>query len=142
MTGGALRDPTLVAGLRALAEASFPKRCANCGAVYEDVHDYAQRTAPISSARSGLKQSRDDDGRTIVELFRNCACGSTLMDFFGDRRDLSDAGARRRQRFAELLTYLVGAGLDGVVARAELLKVMRGEASEILARIKSPKEAR
>jgi hypothetical protein len=138
---GAHWDPKLVAGLKALAEASFPKRCANCGTVYEDVHDYVSRTVPISEVRSGLKQSRDDDGQTIVELFRNCACGSTLMDFFGDRRDLSEAGARRRQRFAELLTYLVGSGLDGVVARAELLKVMRGEASEILAGVKPPKKA-
>jgi len=134
-------DPGLVAGLKALAEASFPKRCANCGAVYVDVHDYAQRTARISPTRSGLKQSRDDDGCTIVELFRNCVCGSTLMDFFSDRRDLSDAGAGRRHRFAELLAYLVGTGLDRAVARDELLKVMRGEASEILARIKSSKKA-
>jgi hypothetical protein len=138
---GAHWDPKLVAGLTALAEASFPKRCATCGAVYEDVHEYTQRTVPISSTRSGLKQSCDDDGRTIVELFRNCACGSTLMDFFGDRRDMSDAGARRRQRFAELLTYLVSAGLEGGVARAELLKVMRGGASEILAHVKPPKKA-
>lgn len=137
---GADWDPGLVAGLRALAEASFPKRCASCGAVYDDVLDYVRRTAPISPTRSGLKQSSDDDGSTIVELFRNCACGSTLMDSFGDRRDASDVGANRRQRFAELLTYLLGAGLDGTVARAELLKVMQGETSEILAGIKSPKK--
>jgi predicted nucleic acid-binding Zn-ribbon protein len=133
-------DPELVAGLRALAEASFPKRCASCGAVYEDVHDYVRRTVPISATRSGLKQSSDDDGQTIVEMFRNCACGSTLMDFFNDRRDPSEAGARRRQRFAELLTYLVGAGLDNAVARAELLKVMHGGTSEVLARVKPPKK--
>lgn len=134
-------DPELIAGLRALAEASFPKRCASCGAVYEDVHDYVRRTVPISETRSGLKQSSDDDGRTIVEMFRNCACGSTLMDFFGDRRDPSEAGARRRQRFAELLTYLVSTGLTGVVARTELLTVMHGGTSEILARVKPPKKA-
>jgi hypothetical protein len=133
-------DPKLVAGLKALAEASFPKRCANCGAVYQDVLDYAQRTAPISETRSGLKQTSDDDGRAIVEMFRNCACGSTLMDAFGDRRDLSEAGAKRRQRFSELITYLVGTGLDGVVARTELLTVMHGGTSEILARLKPPKK--
>ena len=133
-------DPTLVAGLRALAEASFPKRCAACGAVYEDVHDYVRSTAPISATRSGLKQSVGDDGQTIVELFRNCACGSTLMDAFGDRRDFSDAGARRRHRFTELLDYLVGQGLDRAVARAELLVVMNGGTSEILAGIKPPKK--
>lgn len=134
-------DPTLMAGLKALAETSFPKRCANCGAVYQDVNDYVTRTTPMSAVRSGLKQSRDDDGQTIVELFRNCACGSTLIDFFGDRRDMSEAGGKRRQRFAELLAYLEGAGIEPVVARAELLKVMRGGASEILARVRPPKRA-
>jgi hypothetical protein len=134
-------DPKLVAGLRALAEASFPKRCATCGAVFENVQDYVQRTVPISETRSGLKQSHDDDGRTIVEMFRNCTCGSTLMDFFSDRRDFSEGGARRRERFADLLDYLIGAGLDRPVARSELLVIMRGGKSEILAGIKPPKKA-
>jgi hypothetical protein len=126
-------DPKLLAGLKALVESSFPKRCTNCGAVYEDVDDYVRRTVPISVTRSGLKQSSDDDGRTIVELFRNCTCGSTLMDFFDNRRDLSEAGARRRQRFDELRDYLVSTGLDAGLVRAELLKLMRGESSTILA---------
>jgi hypothetical protein len=135
---GADRDPKLLAGLRALVASSFPKRCANCGAVYEDADDYVRRTAPISSTRSGLKQSADDDGRTIVELFRNCACGSTLMDSFGDRRDPSAAGGVRRQRFSELLDHLVGAGLEAAVARTELLKWIRGEGSAILSRLLPP----
>ncbi|MCK9987662.1 MAG: hypothetical protein AzoDbin1_04134, partial [Azoarcus sp.] len=42
------------------------------------------------------------DGQVIVELFRNCVCGSTLMDCFRDRRDTSEAGLRRRARFGEL----------------------------------------
>jgi hypothetical protein len=130
---GAHWDPKLVAGLKALAESSFPKRCANCGAVYQDVDDYVRRTAPVSTTRSGLKQSCDDDGHTIVELFRNCTCGSTLMDFFDNRRDRSEAGARRRQRFDELRDYLVSTGLDAGVVRTELLKLMRGESSTILA---------
>jgi hypothetical protein len=133
-------DPKLVAGLKALAASAFPKRCRNCGAVYEDVDDYVRRTEPISTARSGLKQSADDDGRTIVELFRNCTCGSTLMDFFGNRRDLSEAGARRRQRFTELHASLVGSGLDAAVAHAELLKLMRGEGSDILAHVQLTKD--
>lgn len=133
-------DPTLLAGLNALAESAFPKRCRNCGAVFADVADYVKRTVPVSATRSGLKQSVDDDGRTIVELYRNCTCGSTLMDFFSDRRDLSEGGNRRRQRFAELLDYLIGRGLVREVARGELLKVMRGEKSEILRTIPPKKD--
>jgi len=125
-------DPTLLAGLRALAESSFPKRCGNCGKVYDSVADYVAQTASIATDKSGLKQSRDDDGQTIIELFRNCTCGSTLMDFFSDRRDLSGAGEQRRRRFDELIQHLIGRGLDRAVARTELLKVMHGLPSEIL----------
>jgi len=125
-------DQTLLAGLRALAESSFPKRCGNCGKVYDNVADYVTQTASIAVERSGLKQSHDDDGQTIVELFRNCTCGSTLMDFFSDRRDLSSAGEQRRRRFDEVIQHLTGRGLDRAVARSELLKVARGLPSEIL----------
>lgn len=131
-------DPTLLAGLRALAESSFPKRCGTCGKVYESVADYVTQTDNLASGRSGLKQSQDDDGQTIIELFRNCSCGSTLMDFFSDRRDLSEAGEKRRRRFDELLAYLADRGLDRAVARAELLKVTHGQPSEILHVTRTP----
>lgn len=126
-------------GLRELAESAFPKHCRNCGRTYRNAAEFIAATQPVAPDKSGLKQSLDDDGRAIVELFRNCVCGSTLMDCFNDRRDLSEAGGRRRQRFAELLDYLVGQGLERAAARAELLKVMRGQPSEVLRRIAAPK---
>lgn len=132
-------DLKLLAGLKALADSSFPKRCNNCGHMYHSVDEYVSQTVPISAQKTGLKQSRDDDGSTIVELFRNCACGSTLMDFFDDRRDMSDTGAQRRKRFDELLAGLVARGLERTVARNEMLKVMRGQPSEIL-RVVTPAE--
>lgn len=134
-------DTTLFEGLTELAASAFPKRCASCGRVYETAAEYLLSTRPISERRSGLKQSMDDDGSVIVEAFRNCECGSTLMDVFNNRRDLSEAGARRRARFAELLDYLVAQSLDREVARAELLKVLRGEGSEILRKFKPPGRA-
>ena len=91
--------------LRALAESAFPKRCANCGRTYATAEDFLAQTQHISPNRSGLKSSTDDDGAIIVEAFRNCVCGSTLMDFFSDRRDASAAGLARRQRFGELLDF-------------------------------------
>ena len=81
---------------------------------------------------SGLKQSMDDIDNTIVEVYRNCPCGSTLMDFFSDRRDISDSGLRRREKFAELLAYLIEKGWETQLARTELIKVLRGEKSELL----------
>lgn len=126
------------ADLRALAESAFPKRCRNCGRVYNTADEFIAATQPVSAQRSGLKASLDDDGTVILELFRNCVCGSTLMDAFNDRRDVSEAGARRRKRFEEMLAYLVGQGVDTATATAELRKVARGQASELLRSIAAP----
>ena len=125
-------------GLRELAESAFPKHCRNCGKIYRDAAEFIAATQPLALDKSGLKQSMGDDGRAILELFRNCVCGSTLMDCFNDRRDLSMGGTQRRQRFGELLAYLATQGIEHAVARQELLKVMRGQPSELLHSIVSP----
>lgn len=127
-------------GLRALAETTFPKQCANCGRQFETAEQFLAETVEIDRQRSGLKQSFDDDDVTvIVELYRNCPCGSTLMDFFNDRRDTSAAGLARRRAFGEMLDFLTDAGLDVPTARTELLKVLHGEKSDILSKFKFPK---
>jgi len=122
----------LYAGLQELAAGAFPKRCTLCGRSYRNVEDYVAQTGRVGSGRSGLKQTFDDDGQVIVELFRNCVCGSTLMDCFNDRRDISAAGAKRRARFGELVESLVVRGLEREHARSELLKILRGEKSAVL----------
>ena len=125
-------DASLYAGLQEVAAGAFPKECRMCGRRYESVHDYITQTQRVGNGSSGLKQSRDDDGHVIVDLFRNCVCGSTLLNSFGDRRDTSEAGLKRRARFAELVERLVAQGLAPDVAHDELLKVLRGEKSAIL----------
>lgn len=141
----ALRDQVLLAGLRELSASAFPKRCATCGRTYDSVQDYVARTAAAGRSTSGdpqsatgLKQAVGDDGATIVELFRNCECGSTLIDFFADRRDASPQAVARRARFSELLDYLEQRGLERLHARDELLKVMRGIPSPLLRGIAPP----
>lgn len=131
-------DPELVRGLEALAETTFPKRCKCCGRTFENVADYVMQTDAMPNGRRSLKQSLDDDGKVIVDLFRNCPCGSTLMDSFNDRRDISPKGEARRRRFDELMAYLVERGLEAKVARHELLEVMHGKPSEILTKIRPP----
>jgi hypothetical protein len=132
-------DQELFANLRELAESSFPKRCRNCGRVYADAAEFAAATRPLDPARSGLKQSYDDEGMPIVELFRNCVCGSTLMDAFGDRRDTSTHGAARRRRFDALFGQLVARGVDPEVAHRELLSFMHGHGSELVRLIANPR---
>ena len=127
-------------GLRELAEASFPKRCPTCGRTFETAAEFVAQTQPVRADHSGVKASQSDNGVALLEVYRNCPCGSTLMDFFSERRDVSDKGLLRRKRFEELHAYLVTTGVDKVLARSELLKVMRGEPSELLKKIAPPQK--
>ena len=79
----------LFKGLQALAKSDFPKKCSTCGRTFNTAEEFIQQTELIRPEISGLKQSIDDEGLAIVELFRNCPCGSTLMDAFNNRRDMS-----------------------------------------------------
>ena len=127
-------------GLKSIVESAFPKKCPMCGKIYNNEMDFINDTTKINN-QTGLKQSYDDEEQPIVELYRNCSCGSTLMNFFGDRRDSNEAGEKRRAKFGELLDYLVTQEeLEPVKARDELLKVIRGEKSDILKKIKFPQK--
>lgn len=121
-----MTESSLFDGLTALYEASFPKKCATCGREYKTAEDYTRETEDVHG-KSGLKSSWDDDDQPIVELFRNCPCGSTLMDCFEDRR--SEARQKRRDVFDKVLQTLVNKGMDREHARDELRKVMAGKNS-------------
>lgn len=116
-------------GLQALSDSAFPKTCSKCGRQYDSPDDFVRQSDAPSGSDTGLRSSRDDDETPIVELFRNCECGSTLMDFFNDRRDSSERGLRRRRLFGELLAVLEDQGMARAEARAELLQVMNGDSS-------------
>ncbi len=126
------------AGLKSIVDSAFPKTCPMCGKTYNNEDAFINETTKLNN-QTGLKQSYDDDDHTIVELYRNCSCGSTLMNFFGDRRDTSEAGEKRRAKIGELIEYLITQGLEQDLARTELLKAIRGEKSEVLKKIKLPK---
>lgn len=127
-------DLEIFAGLKSLVETAFPKSCMTCGRVYETAEAFAKETETVNG-RTGLKASQDDDGTPLVELFRNCVCGSTLMDAFCDRRDQSETGLTRRTKFGSLLVKLIERGVTPTVARLELLRVLRGETSEVLSEL-------
>ena len=117
------------AGLKALAEAAFPKRCASCGRIFPTADEFLRLTLELRGDTTGLKQGVDDDHVAIVEVYRNCLCGSTLMDFFSDRRDISAVGNDRRQLFNKLLPHLQEKkGMERRAARDYLLRVLRGQA--------------
>lgn len=123
--------PDLFRGLKALSGLSFPKTCSVCGRGYKDLEEFVCRTRSLRKS-TGLKQELDDDGNPIVELFRNCICGSTLMDEFSDRRDSSEKGIQRREKFEEILQRLTRAGYSREIARQELLNIVSGRGSKLL----------
>ncbi|WP_053981948.1 hypothetical protein [Marinagarivorans algicola] len=133
-TPQAINDPKLFAGLTALAESSFPKTCNTCGRNYPDVESFISQTQGLIG-HSGLKASTGDTGAPLVELFRNCVCGSTLLDLFNDRRDISNEGIERRLRFDQLLRYLEARNIPRLQARSEILKVLHGEGSKLLSQL-------
>jgi hypothetical protein len=118
-------------GLQTLSEASFPKKCKACNKVYTTVDDFVRETKSPKGA-SGLDETADKENKPIVTLYRNCVCGSILMDCFNNRRDLSKGGRKRRRVFEMLLGYLVSKGLEMVVARQELIRILNGEKSDVL----------
>jgi len=125
----------LFQGLKELVETAFPKKCASCGKVFKSSEEYFLETKRINTSTAGLKQVEEGDGSMIIEAFRNCSCGSTLMEFFHNRRDMSKEGIKRREKFEKVLNILQEKNLDKITARTELIKVLRGEKSEILSKI-------
>jgi hypothetical protein len=118
-------------GLTEIAKDAFPRECSNCGRIFQTIGDFITQTQTIRG-HSGLTEYSDRGGRTAIYLFRNCVCGSTLMEMFRDRRDPTERGARVREKFAQLLEILAAFGLDVQESRRELLRVLHGDESEIL----------
>ena len=87
-----------LSGLKALPYA-FPRTCRCCGRVYQTAEEFLSQTRNIRDGASSLKEGVGDYNRVIVVVFRNCICGSTLMDEFQNRRDDSAEGQRRREQY-------------------------------------------
>lgn len=58
----------------------YPKTCNNCGKIFNNSKDFFLKTKKLNN---GIKFS-EDNGATVIEIFRNCSCGSTLLSNFFD----------------------------------------------------------
>jgi hypothetical protein len=114
----------LYQGLRAIWDTEFPKTCPKCKRVYHSFEEYLAETFPLAQT-SGLMGYKVGDTGEQVGLFRNCACGTPVMAFCHDRRDLSEAGNTRRELFGELLKRMVDNGISVQEARTKLLGELR-----------------
>ena len=118
----------LFMGLKALYGDFFPRTCPGCGTEYLDVDDFLKATVHLNMKES-LPGIEDLYSLPLFEMFRKCSCGATVVDFVSDRRDNSEAGIKRRQKFEQLMGQLEKRGLSHDEARTELLKLMHGEES-------------
>lgn len=126
-------NPEEFDGLKALLASAFPKTCRNCGHIYQTAEQFFAETLDMPSGRSSLKMAIENDGAAIVEAFRNCRCGSTLMDEFGCRRDHSESGLERRSVFDRMLALLLARNIPEQEARAEIVSFLRGRPSQLQA---------
>jgi hypothetical protein len=124
-------ESELLRGLQQLAAGAFPRTCPTCGRVYRDFAQFLRETRPLER-HSGLKEVEEEDNSTAVEVYRNCVCGSTLMDLARDRREAPEAGGQGRDQFESMLQKLTQRGLEPNEAYTELRKLMRGEASPVI----------
>lgn len=129
-----MSDANLFDGLRQLSESSFPKKCLGCGKVYETLEQFLYETKNLRNT-SGLISSIGDSDESIVEVYRNCSCGSTLMDFCHDRRDITEAGLKRRKLFNELHSRLVEKGIEAEKAHEELINLLYGRPCPLLSKL-------
>ena len=124
-------EEILLNGLCELSKTAFPRKCESCGRIYASFEEFIIETKQLKG-RSGLMENLgcpEEGDDPIVELYRNCICGSTLLEFFQNRRDTSESGQRRRDIFEKLCRRLVELGLSREDARKELLQLLRFEKS-------------
>lgn len=116
--------------LLTIAKESFPKHC-SCGRSYENLDEFIAGTESVEDGR-GLFVDDDYASGSVVDLIRNCPCGSTLMVAFETRRDHSTGGDKCRTIFGQLHEFFTACGLDAITVRNELLKTAKGEISPLL----------
>ncbi|MEJ2394801.1 MAG: oxidoreductase [Candidatus Thiodiazotropha sp.] len=127
-------EEKILNGLRELSKTTFPRKCTTCGRVYDSFEEFVSETRPLEG-RSGLQENigcPEEGDNPIVEIYRNCVCGSTLMEFALNRRDTSEHGLRRREIFNKLLNLLVERGLSGEDAKKELRLLLQSRKSQLL----------
>ena len=121
--------------LRAFDVESFPKTCRTCGKVYPSASAFIADTQAAKTG-SAIKQSHDENGEVVIELFRDCQCGSTLMNPFYSRRGSSDLASKCREEFDHLIEHMTANGHTHASAGEELRHVITGGYADILSQLK------
>lgn len=114
--------PSVAEKLETLYADKFPKICNNCGKIFQTREQYLAATSTLKKKNSAQYTKSLD----LVQEYRNCSCGSSLMIYTTDRRDLTAYGLARRELFDTCLERLqhLSSFERGILAEA-LRKVFR-----------------
>ncbi|MEH6650956.1 MAG: hypothetical protein V7707_13090 [Motiliproteus sp.] len=115
--------------LQSLSNSAFPKHCDSCNKQYDTLE---QLIAETTQQGSGLKEVAGETPQ--VEVERVCSCNAFLVETFNDRRSSGATGDQRRMLFDRLFGLLTEGGMPERMAKKELLKVMKGQPSNLLDR--------
>mgnify|MGYP003332345132 CR=1 FL=1 len=77
----------------------FPKKCNTCGTVFDSLETYLKETKRLKKTTTVF----DEIG---LQEYRNCHCGSTLVVWTQERRDVTSYGKSRRKLFDECMEKL------------------------------------
>lgn len=80
-------NEALAQGIRVLIESSFPKICSNCGRLFVSAEQFLSETKDLPITHANLIDVVEASGNSLVDVFRNCDCGSVLMTEFSERRN-------------------------------------------------------
>lgn len=115
-------------GIVRLSSAAFPKTCTNCFKVYEDELQFLVETEAIPHTGRNIREVKGelayDEPEEFIEVYRNCCCGTTMMEYFHSRRNLSQEGIRQRVMFARIQDALIREGYEKEEARTLILDFM------------------
>ena len=117
--------------LKSLVSKSFPKHC-GCGKTYATVEQFLDETAE-SNYPTNILQVIGYTDTSLAALCRNCSCGAALIVILNDRRDRTKNGIRIREEFGSLLRTCEASGIKPHIARKELLTILQGGTSNLLA---------
>lgn len=115
--------PAPYEGLAVRSADLFPLVCPRCQRRFTQIHDFIARTTPIFQS-SGLLEREEPETGTFVLLLRNCLCGTSLALRCQERRNRTERGRLRRDRFGTLVNLLVEVGVESDRAQFEVRRLL------------------
>jgi hypothetical protein len=122
MNGPAPIGPKSYTGLKPLEASTFPKTCICCRRTYATFEGFLENTLPVRGT-TGLSSEEIGSDSTVVLLFRDCPCHSTLLVLCEDRR--AATSPKFREAFHNLFEELCQEGMEEDAARLEAVRRLK-----------------